>query len=255
MLATPIKLLCFFFVLTLAVPIIIAKETSMLLNFTPCRLSDPNLNQCIRKALNEAMTDIARGVPRLGLPPLDPLSMHSLEVSNGEGQSQIVFKFRDLDMYNLGSFAISTINFDPNSYKCFIGIEAKDNIIYKGFYEVNGYLFKLPVTGKGRCEVSMDNYKTNITIQFQKITSNGKHFLKPVNLSKTMSTSRMRFNFHNLFNGNKVLGDTVNNLMNQNWMEMLKYLEPTFTKMLDQLYIRYATAFFQKVPMDEYLQD
>ncbi|XP_050438619.1 protein takeout-like [Adelges cooleyi] len=255
MLARPIRLLCYMFALALAVPAAFAKGPSMLLSFTPCRLSDPNLNQCIWKALDEAIPIIAPGVPRLGLPQMDPYHLKSMEVSKGQSQNQVVFKLRDLDVHGIRSFAINAINFDRKTYKCFVGIEARERFINKGFYEISGRLFMVPVQGKGKFETWMDNYKSNFTIQFQKITKDGEYFLEPLHLSKTISVSRIHFHFYNLFNGNRILGDTVNNLMNQNWEEMLDDFKPTIMKLFDQVFMGYIKTFCQTVPMGDYLQD
>lgn len=41
----------------------------------PCSLSNPNVQTCIRNALNKAQEYLSVGIPEVGLPPLDPLEV------------------------------------------------------------------------------------------------------------------------------------------------------------------------------------
>lgn len=63
-------------------------------------------------------------------------------------------------------------------------------------------------------------------------------------------------NFENLFNGDKVLSDTTNQFLNQNWKEILNELKPVLTKTIGDIYKAISEPIFMKFPYEEiFLKD
>lgn len=58
----------------------------MLLSTAPfikaCSASDPNLNQCIEKVIEIAAPKFAEGIPELGIAPLDPVQLGTVDVKS-----------------------------------------------------------------------------------------------------------------------------------------------------------------------------
>ena len=49
------------------------------------------------------------GVPSIGLPPIDPFRVTSLEIDQGTGPVNIKLNFRDLDASNIGTVKINEL--------------------------------------------------------------------------------------------------------------------------------------------------
>lgn len=63
-------------------------------------------------------------------------------------------------------------------------------------------------------------------------------------------------NFDNLFNGDKVLGDSMNQFLNENWSDILKELKPVLNKAIGGIYKAIAKPVFAKFPYaDLFLDD
>lgn len=56
----------------------------------------------------------------------------------------------------------------------------------------------------------------------------------------------MWMSFENLFNGDKLLSDTTNKFLNDNWMEILTELKPVLTKTIASIYKAIAEPIFSK---------
>lgn len=56
----------------------------------------------------------------------------------------------------------------------------------------------------------------------------------------------MWMSFENLFNGDKLLSETTNKFLNDNWMEILTELKPVLTKTIASIYKAIAEPIFSK---------
>lgn len=54
--------------------------------------------------------------------------------------------------------------------------------------------------------------------------------------------------FENLFNGDKLLSDSTNQFLNENWMDILRELKPVLTKAIGGIYKAVAEPIFSKFP-------
>lgn len=58
--------------------------------------------------------------------------------------------------------------------------------------------------------------------------------------------------FENMFNGDKLLTDTTNNFLNENWPEILKELKPVLTQAIAGIYKAVAEPIFAKFPYADF---
>lgn len=62
--------------------------------------------------------------------------------------------------------------------------------------------------------------------------------------------------FENLFNGDKLLSESTNRFLNENWTEILRELKPVLTKAIGGIYRAIADPIFNKFPYEElFLRD
>lgn len=91
------------------------------------------------------------------------------------------------------------------------------------------------------------------TIRFQgkKVEKNGKVYLKPVNTKLVFTTTRMYLKLDNLYNGDKLLGDSTNLFLNENWKDVFPEIRPSVFDAFAQILENYLANLFAKVPYDE----
>lgn len=80
---------------------------------------------------------------------------------------------------------------------------------------------------------------------------NGKEYLTTNDLKLTFDITRLHYHFENLYNGDKLLGDSTNAFLNENWEDIYKELRPLifdgFTLIIQQTLVN----LFHKVPFRE----
>lgn len=77
-----------------------------------CRKSDPQINQCIKNAVNKLKPFISVGAPELGLPPGEPLKIDSIGLDNNAGNIRIKGTFSNLVISGISNFTIRDLRTD-----------------------------------------------------------------------------------------------------------------------------------------------
>lgn len=62
---------------------------------------------------------------------------------------------------------------------------------------------------------------------------------------------RMYIYMENLFNGDKLLGDTTNQFLNENWQDLFKEMKPAMQKFVNGQSTSIVKPVFNKVPYAE----
>lgn len=92
-----------------------------------------------------------------------------------------------------------------------------------------------------------------LLIQFngKKIEKNGQIYMKPENTKLTFTTTRIYLRLDNLYNGNKILGESTNVFLNENWNEVFSEIRNSVFDALAQIVEHYMTNIFTKIPYNE----
>lgn len=61
----------------------------------------------------------------------------------------------------------------------------------------------------------------------------------------------MYINMENLFNGDKLLGDTTNQFLNENWRDIFNELQPAMLRAIGIMNLGVAKPVFDEVPYAE----
>jgi hypothetical protein len=66
-----------------------------------------------------------------------------------------------------------------------------------------------------------------------------------------MDPELVSYNFENLFNGDKQLGDNINRVLNDNWKEVFDDVKADYIKVVDRIIVQLFNNFFSKVSQEE----
>ena len=89
------------------------------------------------------------------------------------------------------------------------------------------------------------------TLNFEEIKKKRKTFINVVSGKLKMVPGFIHFRFDNLFNGDKRLGDNVNQVMNDNWEAIFKDIEESYSELIVQVLTNLVNRFFSKVSVEE----
>lgn len=66
-----------------------------------------------------------------------------------------------------------------------------------------------------------------------------------------MTPEAVTFNFENLFNGDKRLGDNINKVLNENWKEVYADVESGYKDAIGVIILQLLNSFFSKLSVEE----
>ena len=113
-------------------------------------------------------------------------------------------------------------------------------------YRGGATILLLPAQGNGRSNLTLEN--VDITIKFAGKLENrsGKEYYQVNKIKLDLSTTRFWIRFENLFNGNRDLGETFNNFINENWKEIYNEIYPVIRQQLQTKALTIVNEFFTK---------
>lgn len=79
--------------------------------------------------------------------------------------------------------------------------------------------------------------------------------MKPINFEVEAKPKRVLFNFENLFNGDKALGDTMNGFLNENWKLLYDELRHDIQRGLADNFHEFIAKIFDKYPYSKFFQE
>ncbi|XP_050088483.1 uncharacterized protein LOC126572847 [Anopheles aquasalis] len=217
-------------------------------SFSRCNQED---GQCLLDAITATFRNFYKGVPEIGLVPLDPLRIDKMDIIQGDGPINIELNFRKVDLNGFREAKIKKANgFTANPTKMELNLLVPVASLVGG-YKINGKVLILPIQGEGASNMTMVNCDITLRWIGKLVEKSGKQFYQVDKFKVTFDTTRFIMNFTNLFNGDKALGDNMNVFLNDNWPDILKELKPAIASAFTQIFEAVVSNVFNKVPYSE----
>ncbi|XP_023019080.2 protein takeout [Leptinotarsa decemlineata] len=249
--AMTLLLLLFLFALGLVVPSVNSKQLPPYI--TPCRKSDPNLNECAKQRGNDAIPFLIRGDKAYKIPSFDPAHISLVDVDQGE----LKFKLKDMHMTGLNTTQILDAKLDFKNkhfyFKVFI-----DETKVVSRYEVSGKVASIAIEGEGPAEIISTNITVEYFFDYDLITKkDGKQYfnLDTLKSNLTAHVEKTHYNFGNLFGGNKLLGDNFNKFLNENTHELEDSAGKSNREIINAIVSSVFQGIFKNVSFDEMFLD
>uniref|UniRef100_A0A182QFP2 Haemolymph juvenile hormone binding protein n=1 Tax=Anopheles farauti TaxID=69004 RepID=A0A182QFP2_9DIPT len=216
--------------------------------FSQCKQEDAT---CLLQAVTATFRNFHKGVPEIGLVPLDPLRIDKMDIIQGDGPINIVLNFRKVDLLGFSEAQIKKASgFTANPTKMDMSLLVPVASLVGG-YKINGKVLILPIQGEGASNMTMVNCDISLKWTGNLVERNGKQFYQVDKFKVHFDTTRFYMNFTNLFNGDKALGDNMNVFLNDNWQDILKELKPAISAAFTKIFEAVVSNVFNKVPYSE----
>ncbi|KAJ3651198.1 hypothetical protein Zmor_017250 [Zophobas morio] len=220
--------------------------------FKKCNRSQKDLNECLSKAVKDAIQQLTRPFREVGLPSLEPLEIPQLTIAAGTGALGLAQNFKNMKVYGFSK---------PEATKFELDLDKKVALLHCTFaevkivaeYDVNGKILVLPVYGKGTSTILMENVTALQTYIMEEYEKKGQKYLKVVEGNLVFTPGLVRFKLENLFDGNKRLGDNINTVMNENWQEVYNDVKSSYAEAFSQVLEIVFNNLLAKIPFDELL--
>uniref|UniRef100_A0A1I8PTR8 Protein takeout n=1 Tax=Stomoxys calcitrans TaxID=35570 RepID=A0A1I8PTR8_STOCA len=123
-------------------------------------------------------------------------------------------------------------------------------------YDMKGRVLALPLNGKGKTKMNIENLGIDIAIRLKIRKENGFLFTDVDKLRLEITeVGNFQINLENLFNGQKDLEASAHALFNNNWMELYEFLKPSITSTIQALMKDRLEKMFAFVPATYFIED
>lgn len=77
-----------------------------------CSKRDPQINTCLKATFNNLRPYLARGIPEIGIPPMEPLRIDQLALENNAGNIRIKGLFTKIVSSGASNFTVKEVRSD-----------------------------------------------------------------------------------------------------------------------------------------------
>ncbi|EDX12736.1 GD20311 [Drosophila simulans] len=186
-----------------------------------CHRNAPDLDTCVRESYEELRPRLIEGIPELYIPAMEPLVVPQVKMDQDSGAIYLHSVYR--------------------------------NVKVTGISKHTGKIMMMPLLGDGHCNVDLVNITMRTELIGQEYKKNGANFLKINTVKVKYELSDVHIHLDNLFNGDKALGDRMNEFLNENWKALAEEVRPLMTKALVDILRASVDKLFASFSYDDLL--
>ncbi|EDW15935.1 protein takeout [Drosophila mojavensis] len=180
-----------------------------------CHRHDPELSKCVKQSVHNLRPYLGNGIKEINVPALEPLYIGDLNILEG-GSSGITVKAKKLSVYGASNFEITKMRASIQN-KRFDFELILPLLKGEGQYDINGNILALPIKGNGPFVGNFTNFVAYVRIAYDIKNVNDVDYFELKEFGLRIRTGKGRLRLENLFNGDKVLGDVINQTINDNF--------------------------------------
>ncbi|GLG98428.1 Protein takeout, partial [Gryllus bimaculatus] len=219
-----------------------------------CREDDPHLTQCFIAALHHVRPFIAKGIPEIELPPVEPFRLEELSLALSSGPGGYRVTLRDLDIFGASNFTVQRLAlggagkpFEARILIPQLAIDAK--------YSSSGVLIILPASGNGTFHATLGD--VNALLRGRAVVEERQgddgaagRFLRVQSLALDLAIKTVRMRVRKAFNNNRILTEATNLFLRENGHEVVKAMMPQLRGKLADVFQQIANGLLAHVPID-----
>ncbi|KAF5284179.1 hypothetical protein FQR65_LT00179 [Abscondita terminalis] len=219
------------------------------LDFKICKRSDPKIDDCLKNAIQLALSVLEKGVPELEIPPMQPISVpkwvvHSIGILNFEEY------YENIVCYNHASSTINFVESKISDDRFWIRVQGYNPEIRF----VADYVFKdavvngINISSSGN--VAYSHYGYNFELVMSGSVTEDKGF-KQLTITES-SVNMTAENFVIVYkNENLDLSKRMSEFLTNNWSKLFDVVKYQFAAIYAEAYKKLANLVFSKVDFDE----
>ncbi|XP_055639883.1 uncharacterized protein LOC129777561 [Toxorhynchites rutilus septentrionalis] len=214
-----------------------------------CSRNDPELEKCMIDAVNYIRPNLANGDfgPDFEVPKLEPLYIEQIKIQRGQDLQAM---FTNVDVHGTSKFKIERFKADPSNISFDI-VVTLPKLNFTGKYSLKMKLLLLSLQGKGDIKGVLTNTRGAIRVRGYTESVDGKDYVRFHRLGLRMKIENGSFQLDNLFNGDPVLGQIGNQVINENSGLFIDEIIPGLEKNLSRIFTEIINNLLKTATLDE----
>ncbi|GLV43392.1 takeout [Carabus blaptoides fortunei] len=219
--------------------------------FSQCSRSDPKLHECILHNANGGLSAFVKGDKMYNIQSMLPLYIPHISLPIDR---DLRVNLSDSIIGDLSTAKIKDVKIDLEDKRLEIAMYMSRATLL-GQYKIKGKISILPIDEKGPVNITVVHSRIKYSFDYDIIERKDKHYINITDSSMTYKSERSFFKFYNLFSENAILGDVINDSLNEHWTETNREIAPKIASALSKIATSSLQGFFEKIPYEELMRD
>ncbi|KAH8347145.1 hypothetical protein KR059_005813, partial [Drosophila kikkawai] len=199
-----------------------------------CYRDSPNLNTCARQSFEALRPRLMEGIPELFIPSMEPLVVPQVKMDQDSGAIYLHSVYRNVKVTGISKHSVNELRLEPSKLKFIVSLTFP-KLHMESAYSIKGKIMMMPLLGDGHCQVDLINITMRTELIGQEYQKDGANYLKMNEVNVKYELSDVKIHLDNLFNGDKALGDRMNEFLNENWKALAEEVRPLMTRALKDI--------------------
>ncbi|KAK3912598.1 Protein takeout [Frankliniella fusca] len=219
-----------------------------------CKRHDPNLNECIKEAVEQLRPHLTEGILELGIPSCEPLLIPEVVVNQGSGAVTVTSVYRNLRVYGPSQFVLKNIKVDLEKNRVRVRLFLP-KLSMDSDYFLQGRILMLPIQGHGHSSGNYTNIEATATMTGQRVIRGGREYMDVKEFLVDFQIGHASVHLGNLFDGDQELGEIMNKFLNENWRSVAREVQPILEDTIAELFKTFANKIYHMYPLDVLLPE
>ncbi|CAG7716030.1 unnamed protein product [Allacma fusca] len=213
---------------------------------------DVVLNKCLRQILIDLKPKFGTGIPELNLPPMDPLKISNVAFQHGSGPVKVIATFSNVDVRGLSSYNKSDFSVDTKRHVLDFDLGIAQMQI-TGNYQLAGNLFFFPIGGSGSFWLNLGGITASGQGKLGAVLKNDHKRVVVKKIDIDLDISTIKLHLTNLFNGDALLGNVINNFLNENSKDIFDEVRPQIGNQVGDMVTLLANRALAGLPAEQFV--
>jgi hypothetical protein len=219
-----------------------------------CHRSDPKLIDCLKESLHHLRPYLARGIPEIKMPSVEPFLMDSLSLQLTGGPQGYRVNLKNMEIFGASNFSVKTIKLGEGN-KPFEARITIPRLTIKARYSSSGVLLIIPASGAGDFDAVLDGVIAEVKGQMSTNEKPTGTHLHVDDLIMDLNVKKVRMHIARVFKNNRILTEATNLFLRENGLEVLRAMQPQLQKKLAVEFSGIANQLLEHVPMESFIVD
>ncbi|CAK9811441.1 Protein takeout [Anthophora quadrimaculata] len=220
----------------------------------PCKKSEPDINKCIIRSIDQLRDKLSSGIPELDAPAIEPLHLKQIRLLRGPVGARLDVNLTDLQVSGPSSFKIRDFKADVENV-VFTFKVSFDRLNFQGKYQIDARVLLLKLTGQGELTGSFHDYDSDVILRARKVFRDNDTYLNFERMKVKLKIGKTNLHLSNLFGGDTVLAAASHELLNNNNNLILDEITPVLETSLAELFTDVANKITKSFTYRELFPD
>ncbi|XP_017755827.1 PREDICTED: protein takeout-like isoform X1 [Eufriesea mexicana] len=220
----------------------------------PCKKSDPDINKCITRSIDQLRDKLATGIPELEAPAIEPLNLKEIRLFRGPVGARLDINITDLRVSGPSTFKIRDLKADVENVVFTFKVNF-EKLNFQGKYQINTRVLLLKLTGQGELTGTFTDYDSDVVLRARKVFRDGDTYLNFERMKVKIKIGKANLHLSNLFGGDTVLSAATHELLNNNNALFLDEITPVLELSLAELFTDVANKITKSFTYKELFPD